>query len=66
MDVPSITGNFGILPNHVPSIAVLKPGVVNVYESESNKKFFGAPLRWLAGVYIIVVYFLSSHPSISK
>ena len=41
VDVPSTTGSFGILPNHVPSIAVLKPGVVNVYESDKITKFFG-------------------------
>ena len=41
--MPSVTGNFGILPDHVPSIAVLKPGVVSVYEVDSNKKFFGRP-----------------------
>ena len=40
VDVPSTTGSFGILPNHVPSIAVLKPGVVNVYESDKITKFF--------------------------
>jgi F-type H+-transporting ATPase subunit delta len=39
--VPSFSGSFGILPNHVPSLAVLKPGVVTVFENEGNvKKFF--------------------------
>ena len=41
VDVPSTTGSFGILPNHVPSIAVLKPGLVNVYETDGVQKFFG-------------------------
>lgn len=42
VDVPSFSGNFGILPNHVPSLAVLKPGVVTVYEDAGgSKKFFG-------------------------
>ncbi len=41
MDVPSTTGSFGILPSHVPSIAVLKPGLVNVYEDDGIKKYFG-------------------------
>lgn len=42
VDVPSFSGSFGILPNHVPSLAVLKPGVVTVFEQDgSNKKFFG-------------------------
>merc|ERR1711994_30658 len=41
VDVPSFSGAFGILPDHVPSLAVLSPGVVTVYEdSGENKKFF--------------------------
>merc|ERR1711953_961400 len=41
VDVPSFSGSFGILPAHVPSLAVLKPGVVTVYEDDgSSKKFF--------------------------
>ncbi|CAG9858968.1 unnamed protein product, partial [Phyllotreta striolata] len=32
VDVPSFSGSFGILPAHVPTLAVLKPGVVTVYE----------------------------------
>ena len=41
MDVPSFSGNFGILPNHVPALAVLSPGIVTVYEDEGGaKKFF--------------------------
>merc|ERR1712121_439921 len=41
VDVPSFSGSFGILPAHVASLAVLKPGVVTVYEEDgSNKKFF--------------------------
>merc|ERR1712142_1009212 len=40
-DVPSFSGSFGILPNHVPALAVLKPGVVTVYEEDGEvKKFF--------------------------
>merc|ERR1712037_362780 len=41
IDVPSFSGSFGILPNHVPALAVLKPGVVTVFEKEGPaKKFF--------------------------
>jgi F-type H+-transporting ATPase subunit delta len=41
IDVPSFSGSFGILPNHVPLIAVLKPGVLTVYEQEgTNKRYF--------------------------
>jgi F-type H+-transporting ATPase subunit delta len=41
IDVPSFSGSFGILPNHVPVIAVLKPGVITVHEQDgANKKYF--------------------------
>ena len=41
VDVPSFSGSFGILPSHVASLAVLKPGVVTVYEDDgATKKFF--------------------------
>ncbi|XP_076281667.1 ATP synthase, delta subunit [Lasioglossum baleicum] len=41
VDVPSFSGAFGILPKHVPTLAVLKPGVVTVYENDgSSKKIF--------------------------
>merc|ERR1712036_65258 len=41
VDVPSFSGAFGILPNHVPALAVLSPGVVTVYEDDGlAKKFF--------------------------
>uniref|UniRef100_A0A023F868 F-ATPase delta subunit n=1 Tax=Triatoma infestans TaxID=30076 RepID=A0A023F868_TRIIF len=38
VDVPSFSGSFGILPNHVPTLAVLKPGVVTVFEKDGNAK----------------------------
>merc|ERR1711955_4524 len=41
VDVPSFSGSFGILPTDVASLAVLKPGVVTVYEDDgATKKFF--------------------------
>ena len=40
VDVPSFSGAFGILPAHVPSLAVLKPGVVTVYEEDGTAKRF--------------------------
>ncbi|XP_076247029.1 ATP synthase, delta subunit [Calliopsis andreniformis] len=41
VDVPSFSGSFGILPKHVPTLAVLKPGVVTVYEEGgATKKVF--------------------------
>ena len=37
-----MSGNFGILANHVPMLAVLKPGVINIFETEGeSKKYFG-------------------------
>jgi len=48
VDVPSFSGSFGILPSHVPLIAVLKPGVVTVHEQDgNNKRYFGTYSRWL-------------------
>jgi len=42
VDVPGLTGDMGLLPAHVPIVAVLKPGVVSVFESESSEaaKYF--------------------------
>ncbi|XP_075155408.1 ATP synthase, delta subunit [Haematobia irritans] len=41
IDVPSFSGSFGILAKHVPTLAVLKPGVVQVYENDGKtSKFF--------------------------
>lgn len=38
VDVPSFSGSFGILPKHVPTLAVLRPGVVTVYENDGTQK----------------------------
>jgi len=41
VDVPSFSGNFGILPQHVPTLAVIKPGVLSVIEKTGDaKKYF--------------------------
>lgn len=32
VDAPGMSSSMGIMPIHVPTIAVLKPGVVRVYE----------------------------------
>jgi len=41
IDVPSFSGSFGILAKHVPTLAVLKPGVVQVIENDGKTaKFF--------------------------
>jgi len=42
IDVPTMSGNMGILAHHVPILGVLKPGVVSVFENDGNtKRFFG-------------------------
>uniref|UniRef100_A0A8B9EAH0 ATP synthase F(1) complex subunit delta, mitochondrial n=1 Tax=Anser cygnoides TaxID=8845 RepID=A0A8B9EAH0_ANSCY len=42
VDVPTLTGSFGILAAHVPTLQVLKPGVVTVYgEDGTATKYFG-------------------------
>ena len=38
VSVPGSAGEFGILANHVPSIAQLKPGVVTVLEMDKSTK----------------------------
>lgn len=43
VDVPSYSGDLGILADHVPILAILKPGVVTVYEEDgSTQKIFVA------------------------
>ena len=34
VDVPTLAGVVGVLANHVPTIGVLKPGVVQVIEND--------------------------------
>jgi len=38
IDVPTMSGNMGILAHHVPILGVLKPGVVSVFEVDGNTK----------------------------
>uniref|UniRef100_A0A3Q0SCW7 ATP synthase F(1) complex subunit delta, mitochondrial n=1 Tax=Amphilophus citrinellus TaxID=61819 RepID=A0A3Q0SCW7_AMPCI len=41
VDVPTLTGAFGILPAHVPTLQVLRPGVVTVFnEDGTSAKYF--------------------------
>jgi len=41
VDVPTLTGAFGILPAHVPTLQVLRPGVVTVLNDDgSAAKYF--------------------------
>jgi len=32
---------MGILPNHVPAVAQLKPGVIEILTGKETKKYFG-------------------------
>jgi F0F1-type ATP synthase epsilon subunit len=42
-NIPAVSGDMGILANHVPTVEALRPGLVEVIESAgSSKKFFGA------------------------
>nr|XP_043620403.1 ATP synthase subunit delta', mitochondrial-like [Erigeron canadensis] len=38
--VPATTGQMGILPGHVPTIAELKPGLLSVHEGNEVNKYF--------------------------
>eukprot|EP00212_Chloropicon_laureae_P006949 CAMPEP_0197495208 /NCGR_PEP_ID=MMETSP1311-20131121/34952_1 /TAXON_ID=464262 /ORGANISM="Genus nov. species nov., Strain RCC856" /LENGTH=233 /DNA_ID=CAMNT_0043040683 /DNA_START=86 /DNA_END=787 /DNA_ORIENTATION=- len=39
--VPAVSGDFGVMPGHVPTAAQLRPGVLTVQEDEgTTKKFF--------------------------
>ncbi|XP_058059337.1 ATP synthase subunit delta, mitochondrial-like [Anopheles bellator] len=41
IDVPSFSGSFGIKPNHVPTLAMLKSGVLTVHQKDGIiKKIF--------------------------
>ena len=42
VDCSSMTGSFGILKEHVPMLAALKPGLITVYEHDGTANhFFG-------------------------
>lgn len=38
--VPATTGQMGVLPGHVPTIAELKPGILSVHEANDVSKYF--------------------------
>jgi len=41
IDIPTGSGSIGVLANHVPTLGVLAPGVITVYENAGDaKKFF--------------------------
>lgn len=57
IDVPGTTSAFGICPNHVPTLAVMTPGIVTVFETDgTQKKFFGmSALVILANLSFIIL-----------
>ena len=42
MLLPAVTGDFGVMPGHVPTVAQLRPGVVTVHHEldKAIEKFF--------------------------
>lgn len=38
--IPASTGQMGVLPGHVATIAELKPGIMSVHEGNEVKKYF--------------------------
>merc|ERR1712157_560973 len=40
VDIPTMTGTIGILPQHVPTFGVLAPGVVTIMQKGSAEKYF--------------------------
>ncbi|PVU91500.1 hypothetical protein BB559_002440 [Furculomyces boomerangus] len=48
INASAYSGDMGILPNHVPSIEQLKPGVLEIIKSDSTEKWF------LSGGFMII------------
>ncbi|SCU90764.1 LADA_0F06304g1_1 [Lachancea dasiensis] len=40
VNLPAQSGQIGVLANHVPTVEQLAPGVVEVFEGASSKKYF--------------------------
>lgn len=40
--LPAVTGDFGVMPGHVPTLAQLRPGVVSIHKEMDKdiKKYF--------------------------
>lgn len=63
VDVPTLTGSFGILASHVPTLQVLRPGVVTVHaEDGTATKYFGERGRrsWGGKVCVGMVFLVLS------
>ncbi|KAL9950478.1 hypothetical protein ACROYT_G042976 [Oculina patagonica] len=42
VDVSTTAGSFGILPNHVPTLATLRPGLLTVHDDAGAHKYFAS------------------------
>jgi len=49
VNLPSTAGDMGVLANHVPIIAQLRPGTIEVLDGKAPKKFFGASAKRSCG-----------------
>ena len=49
--IPGEEGDFGVLPGHAPLLSTVRPGVIDVYESEkiSNRIFVAGGFAEVAG-----------------
>lgn len=57
-----MSGEMGILANHVPVLTTLKPGVVSVFETADKKKnFFGTAINWLFTDDSMLIYCVAQY-----
>jgi len=52
--VPGVSGEFGILPNHVPTISQLKPGVVGIIKKEKDGRLKPEEEYFVSGGFAFV------------
>lgn len=61
--VPTTTGEMGILPGHVATIAELKPGVISVHQDSAVKKYFvGSGFAFVHSNYVADIMTLEAVP----
>ena len=53
VDVPTFSGHLGILREHVPTIAMLQPGVLAVH-GETTQRYFGKKMLLLCMIVIFL------------
>jgi F-type H+-transporting ATPase subunit epsilon len=39
VDVPGLEGDFGVLANHAPTVALLRPGILTVYAGGTQQQY---------------------------